>query len=157
MRVGAQDLRGLRPRRHHSWRETKEDARRERKHNGKTDDERRRRCIDRHVVLARKGERQQRVRSEIGDGEAEEAAHTREKHAFRQQLAHNAASLRAERRPNGQFNLAAHAAHQQQVGNIGAGDEKNERGDPLQQLQAVLVAVLHVLDASASRCECHVR
>ena len=44
----------------------------------------------------RKGERQQRVRSEIGDGKAEQAADTREKHAFRQKLAHNAAALRAE-------------------------------------------------------------
>ena len=101
----------------------------------------------------RKGERQQRVRSEIGDGKAEQAADTRKKHTFRQQLAHDAAALRAERRANGQFSLAAHAAHQQEVGNIGAGDEKDERGDPLQQLQVILIPVLHVLDASASGCK----
>src|SRR5262249_2809968 len=126
--IGAQDLGGLRPRRHHRWSKTKEDAGRERQHEGKTDDERRRRRIDRHVVLVGKGERQQRVRSEIRDGKAEQAAHTREKYTFRQQLAHDAAALRAERRANGQFSLAAHATHQQEVGNIGAGHEKDQRG-----------------------------
>jgi hypothetical protein len=119
----------------------KENARDERKRKGKADDERRRRCIDRHVVLIWKGECQQRVRSEVGDGEAEQAALTREKDAFRKKLAHNAAALRAKCRANGQFSSAAHAAHQQQVGDIGAGDEKDERGDPLQQFKAVLVAV----------------
>ena len=113
----------------------------------------RRRCIDRHVVLIRKGECQQRVRSEVGDGEAEQAAHTREKDAFRKKLAHNAAALRAKRRANGQFSFAAHAAHQQQVGDIGAGDEKNQRGDPLQQLQVVLVIALHVLNTAAAGSE----
>ena len=58
--------------------------------------ERRRRSSDRHVLLIRKGERQQRVRSEIGDGEAEQAADTREKNAFGKKLAHNTAALRAQ-------------------------------------------------------------
>ena len=112
-------------------------------------------AADRHVVLIRKGERQQRVRSEIGDGEAEQAAHTREKNAFRKKLAHDTAALRAKRRADGKLRAAAHAAHQQQVGDIGAGDEKDQRGDPLQQLQVVLVTVLHVLDTAAAGSEHH--
>ena len=79
-----------------------------------------------------KGERQQRVRSEIGDNEAEQAAYTREKNAFRKKLAHNAAALRAKCCADAKLRAAAHAAHQQQVGDIGASDEKNQRGDPLQ-------------------------
>ena len=95
-RVGAQGFSGLRARGHQRRRKAKEDARNQRKRKGKADDQRRRRSSDRHVVLIRKGERQQRVRSEIGDGEAEQAAHTREKNAFRKKLAHNTAALRAK-------------------------------------------------------------
>ena len=96
-RVGAQGFGGLRARGHQRRREAEEDASHKRKRKGEADDQRRRRSGDRHVVLIGKGERQQRVRSEIGDGEAEQAADTREKNAFRQQLAHDAAALRAER------------------------------------------------------------
>ena len=152
-RVGAQGFSGLRARGHQRRRKAKEDARNERKRKGKADDQRRRRSSDRHVVLIGKGERQQRVRSEIGDGEAEQAAHAREKNAFRKKLAHNTAALRAERGADGKLRAAAHAAHQQQVGDIGAGDEKDQRGDPLQQLQVVLVTVLHVLDTAAAGSE----
>ena len=95
-RVGAQGFSGLRARGHQRRRKAKEDARNQRKRKGKADDQRRRRSSDRHVVLIGKGERQQRVRSEIGDGEAEQAAHAREKNAFRKKLAHNAAALRAK-------------------------------------------------------------
>ena len=95
-RVGAQRFSGLRARGHQRRRKPKEDARHERKHKGKADDQGRRRSMDRHILLVRKGERQQRVRSEIGNGEAEQAAHTREKNAFRKQLAHNTAALRAK-------------------------------------------------------------
>jgi hypothetical protein len=52
-------------------------------------------------VLIRKGERQQRVRPEIGDGETEQAADSREKNALRKQLAHDATALRAKCRADG--------------------------------------------------------
>ena len=64
---------------------------------GKADHQRRRRSADRHVLLIGKRKRQQRVGSQIRDGEAEQAADAREKNAFRQQLAHDAAALRAKR------------------------------------------------------------
>ena len=82
------------------------------KHKGKADDHWRRRSTDRHVLLIRKGERQQRVCSEIGDGETEQAAYTRQKNAFGQELANNSAALRAQCRADGKFRAAAHAAHQ---------------------------------------------
>ena len=107
-------------------------------------------------MLIRKSECQQRVRSEIGDSEAEQAAHSREKNAFGKKLPHNAATLRAQCCADAKLRAAAHAAHQQQIGDIRAGDEKNQCGDPLQQLQVVLVIFLHVLNTAASRSEHYV-
>jgi hypothetical protein len=104
-------------------------------------------------VLIGKGECQQRMRSKIRDGEAEQTAYTREQNAFRKKLAHDAAALCAQCCADGKLRAAAHAAHQQQIGNIGAGNKKHQRGDPLQQLQLVFVAVLHVLDPTAARRE----
>ena len=77
------------------------------------------------------------MRTEIGNSEAEQAAHTREKNAFGKQLTHSPDALRAKGGANAYLCAAANAAHQQQVGDVGAGDEKNQRSDPLQQLQMV--------------------
>ena len=111
-RIGAQGLGGMRARGHQRRCESKEDACDEGKRKSKADDHWRRRSTDRHVLLIRKGERQQRVCSEIGDGEAEQAAHTRQKNAFGQELAHKSAALRAQCRADGKFRAPAHAAHQ---------------------------------------------
>jgi hypothetical protein len=130
--------------------QAEENSRQQRNRKGKADDHRRRRGVDWHVVLVREGERQQRVRSEVGDYEPEQPAHARKKHAFGKQLADDAAALRTEGRADGELRAAAHAADEQKIGDVGAGDEKDECCDPLQKLQVVLVAVLHVLDAAAA-------
>ena len=113
--------------------------------------------VDGNVLLIGEGEREQYVRSGIGDGETEQAAEAGEKNAFGEQLADDAAALRTERRADGHLGAAAHAADEQQIGNVGAGDEKNESGDPLQQVEMILVVVLHVLDAGAAGREHDVR
>src|SRR5215831_15040733 len=96
------------------------------------------------------------MRSNIRDGETKQAAHAREKNAFGQKLAHNTAALRAKCRADRKLPTAAHAAHQQQVSDVSAGDEKDQRGGPLQQLQVILVTGLHVLDAAAAGSEYHI-
>ncbi|MGA3213003.1 MAG: hypothetical protein ABSD20_16985, partial [Terriglobales bacterium] len=45
---------------------------------------------------------------------------------------------------------AAHAAGQQQIGNIGAGDQEDESGDDHKQAEVGRVIFLQVLDASAA-------
>ena len=97
------------------------------------------------------------MRSEIGNSEGEQAAHSREKNAFGKKLAHNTATLRAECCADAKLRAAANPAHQQQVGDVGAGHEKNQRNDPLQQLQVVLVIGLHVLNTAAAGSEHYVR
>src|SRR6185437_15477995 len=93
------------------------------------------------------------MRSEIGNSEPEQAAHTREKNAFGKKLAHNPAALRAESCANAKFRPTPHTTHQQEVGYIGTGDEKDQHGDPLQQFEVVLVVGLHVLNTAAARSE----
>ena len=46
--------------------------------------------------------------------------------------------------------MAVHSADEQKVGDVGAGDEEYEAGDPHQQLKVGGVVVLHVLDAGAA-------
>ena len=147
----------MRPRRHQRRRQAKQHTGKKRKHERKPDHQRRRRSVHRHVLLIGKRQRQQRVSSHVGDRQAQQPARARQQHALRKQLAHNPASRRAQRRANRELRPPSHPAHQQQVGNVGAGHQQHHRGNPLQQLQVVLIPVLHVLDAAAARTQHHVR
>ena len=55
------------------------------------------------------------------------AAQQSEQHALGQQLAHQPLPARAERGADGDFLLPAGGARQQQVGDVGAGDQQHER------------------------------
>ena len=81
-RVGTQGFSRLGARGHERRRKAKQDSRNQRKPKSKADDQQRRRRCHWHVVLIRKGERQQRVRSQIGDDESEQAAENGEKNAL---------------------------------------------------------------------------
>ncbi len=49
-----------------------------------------------------------------------------EHHAFGEQLAHDARTFRAKRGADGEFALPSGGAHQQQVGDVGAGNQQDE-------------------------------
>ena len=60
------------------------------------------------------------------EDEAQDAAGDGEHHALGEELADDAAALRAEGGADGEFALAAGGADEQQVGDVGAGDEQDQ-------------------------------
>ncbi len=68
----------------------------------------------------------ERADAGIGQAEADDAAGERERQALRQELPRDSARARAERGMNRQFLLPRFGAHQEQVGDVGAGDEQHE-------------------------------
>ena len=86
-------------------------------------------------LLTGKCERQQHARAQERYAEAQQSAQAGKQNTLGKQLADDAAALRTERGADGNFGAAAHAADEQQIGNVGAGYEKNESGDPRQQVQ----------------------
>ncbi len=67
------------------------------------------------------------VEGPLGDEEAGGAAHDGEQKAFGQQLADDAQAARAQRGADGDFLFAGGGAREQQVGDVGAGDQQNQR------------------------------
>ena len=62
------------------------------------------------------------------DDHAEDGANRRQHHALDQQLADNARARRADREAHGDLTLARGGARQQQVREVGAGDQQHEPG-----------------------------
>ena len=58
--------------------------------------------------------------------ESEDATHHRQRHALGQQLPDDASAAGADGRAQRHFTLARRGAHQQQVRDVGAGDEQDE-------------------------------
>jgi len=110
-----------------------------------------------HVVLVGEGEHEQGTRRDERNHESKQAAEAGKDHTLGEHLTHDARALRTERRTDGELSAAAHAANQQKVGNVGAGDKQDERRDPGEQPQVVLIPVLHVLDTTAAGREHHMR
>ena len=75
---------------------------------------------------ARGADSEQGANAGVAEDEAEDAAGQREDDAFGQQLTDDARAARAHGGANGEFTLAAGCAHEQKVGDVGAGDEENE-------------------------------
>ena len=75
-------------------------------------------------------ERAQYSRSPHGDDQAGEAAKECEQYPFGEQLAEQPSPAHAERGANGNLPAPANGAGQEQVGNVGAGDEQHDQGDP---------------------------
>jgi hypothetical protein len=71
-------------------------------------------------------QREQRARQEKGDGHPERAADERQQQAFGEELPHQSSARRAERKTDGDFSLAHEPAGDQQVGDVGARDQKNQ-------------------------------
>ncbi len=73
-----------------------------------------------------RSERDQQADGGIGDAESGEPAEQSQGDAFSEKLFRHAGSIRSERRSKGELALAALRAHQEEVGHVGAGDEKNQ-------------------------------
>ena len=69
---------------------------------------------------------EQCAHTEVAGGEAENSAGKRQKQAFGEQFAHDARAGGAESGADGEFAGAARGTRQQQVGDVGAGDQQDE-------------------------------
>ena len=86
--------------------------------------------VDGEVEQARGlGRRQRLEQAQAGEREteAERRAQHRQRRALDQQLTHESCSRRAERHPHRHLAVPGGSAHQQQVGDVRAGDEKHQR------------------------------
>ncbi len=86
----------------------------------------------------------------VGDDKSSRTADDREDEAFREQLADDSYTHRPQRGSDGHLYVAVHSANKQKIGDVGAGDEEYEAGDPHQQLKLGGVVVLHALDTGAA-------
>ena len=80
----------------------------------------------------RGGDSDQQPDGGLGDAQAEHAAEQPQRDAFHQQLARDIAPSGSKRRTNRQLMLPAFDANQQQIGNVGAGDQKHDSNGPHQ-------------------------
>ncbi len=142
-RVGA----GGEPRR----RRAEDDAGDEGEAEGKGQHYRRRIRVDRQERRPGEREREQQPRGPDRDREPGNPAADREHHALDQRLRHQLPARRAHREPHGGLPAPRHRAGEQQVGDVGAGDEQHEAADAEQNLQAPAVLLFHHADAGAGR------
>ena len=87
---------------------------------------------DRH----RRHERRQEVAGPVRDDDAGDPSGRGEQRALREQLLHEPAPARAERQPDGGLALAIHGARQQQVGDVRARDQQDDRRERHQHGEA---------------------
>ena len=86
--------------------------------------------VDRRIRRQPGGvQRDQRGERPDGDQRPQDPAAQRQKHALGEELADQAQAIGAERGPDRQFGAPARGARQQQVGEVGAGDQKNKKDD----------------------------
>ena len=105
--------------------EAEENARRDREHDGEEQDAR----IDGDRAQARHVFRLQRLNPAHAGGrhhDAEQAADRREEDALGQELLQQPAAARAQRRADRELFLTSEGAREQQVGDVGAGDQQDE-------------------------------
>ena len=81
----------------------------------------------------------------IADAHAECSTGEREQQALGEQLAEDGAAASAERAAHRQFLLAGHAASQQQIGDVDAGDEEHETDGAQQQPEHLDAVFGHVV------------
>ena len=114
--------------------------------------------IERHMTEpAQRPRNQQRQQPEglRGDDDAEDAAGEGEQEALRQQLAHETAPIRAERRADGHLARAAGGVRQHEIGDVDARDEQDapdrddERDERRSRVADVVVEHRHRVHAGA--------
>lgn len=120
---------------------------------GKTKDDGRGTGLDRKLGRIREGEGQNQVRASVGDGDANYAASQTQENALGEELANQGRSGGPECSADGGLGAAGGSAGEEKVGNVGTGNEQDERGNSSEQAEAVSGFLLQILDAAASRSE----
>ena len=85
------------------------------------------------VAAASSGRSSDEARASSGDEHAGRAAEHREQTRLGEELPDELQPARADREPDGHLVGARGGAREQQVGDVGAGDEQHERGDAEQE------------------------
>ena len=109
---------------------------------GEAENGQRRRGVDGNEVSAVEGQRDDQLDSEKGDEHAGSAAQQGKDDAFSERLADEALSGGAEGEAHRGLSAAGGSAGQQQVGDIGAGDEQHQAAHTEQNTQTVAVSLL---------------
>ena len=107
--------------------------------------------VDRQEGGAGKGQRQQQPGGADRDGQADDAAEHGQQHALEQRLRDDLPARGAERQPDRGLAATRDGAGQQQVGDVGAGDQQHQRAHAEQDAQAAAVLLAHDADAGAGR------
>ena len=128
----------------------KENAGDQRDQKGKAKDGQRWTGVDGHVVRVGKCERKNGVRAGIGNGQSSQSADAAQQHALGENLADDAAAPCAQGHAHGDVGAPRGGARQQQVGDVGAGDEQHDGGENHQHLQTLARLLLQVLNAAAA-------
>ena len=71
-------------------------------------------------------EGEQGAHADEAEDESEDTSGDGEQNAFREQLADDARAARSHGGTNGEFTLASCSADEQEIGDVGAGDEEDE-------------------------------
>ena len=119
----------------------------QRQHEREAEDAQIRRRLNQQRLLLR-DQRDQPARQRHRQRDAERAADERQQHALGQQLPDQLAAGRAQRQPHRDFPLAHEPAGNQQVRDIGAGDQQDEADHPHQddQRRREIIAQRRVAD-----------
>ena len=98
------------------------------------------------------GERecQQHARRADRHHEADHAARDGEQDALDERLCDDLPARRADRQPQRRLAAPRRRAREQQVGDVGAGDQQHQAADAEQDAQAAAVLLLHDADAAAA-------
>ena len=95
--------------------------------------------VDGDVLVAGEGHGERACASGVSDEEAGNAAESRENDTLGEELADDAGARGAKGGAEGHFRFAAHAADEEEIGDVGAGDEEDESGDPHEHVEVGFV------------------
>jgi hypothetical protein len=123
----------------------------ERQAEGERENYRRRAGVDRQEGAAGEREREQQARRADGDDESRDAPRDREENTLGERLRHDLPARCAQCQPDRRLSPPRDPAGEQQVRDIGTGDEKHQPADTQENLQAASVLFLHDADAGAGR------
>ena len=132
-------------------------------HHGDPEGEQHDRHVQADIRFRRQGKRRHHRHDDLEEHprepDAQRSANTGQHEALRQQLAEDLGRRRAERRPHRDLALTRGSARQEQVGDVGARDQENERDGAEQQPQATnrLLAEKVVLERLDARAPAFVR
>ena len=95
-----------------------------------------------------KGERKQQTRRRHGHQKSDDAAANREQDALRERLHNDLPGSGADGQPHGRLAATSNAASEQQIRDVGTGDQQHQAAHEEQDLQAATVFFFHHCDTS---------